>query len=624
MIRLRLPAIAALVCSAIPVVAQGSILPYLPKNTIVAVSAPDLAKSLEEFQKMPLAKMWNEKETQNFLADAIALAKKKIEEGMAQAREMHAQGALPVNPDDLLKLELRGATFALTHLELQMGDFGPLPKIGIVLHLDFGASTPQWHALLTMGLGMLEGAAGPQVQKSEAKVGEWNVLSFVPQDASGIEMGLHVAMTPTGLLLGTLVDDVKNVAESIQKKAASLGDTPDYQAAAKHLGTDGAEIETFVRMDPLVQFGLEALKLGTAMSPELQQIDMAGIERAVQAMGLRGLGAGGATSNYVDGKAVQRAYHVYPATAGATAAPAKTVDTAFLKWVPKDAVGFSASTFDVVDVYDRVVKGLQAYDPEFATKTLARLAEMETQLGFKVRDDLIGSLGDHYVSWSMPMGTISSAPEVAFLLKVSDEAKLVGSLEKIAKLTNGMVEVEAVEKRGLKTYQIRINFDPTQGMGGMNFLEMFTPTFAFKNGYLVGGFSANDVKRVFQRMDREDDPKNDIRGNKEFAAVAASFPAGVSSLSFTDWKSQFESLYQIATGLLAFVPVGEEIPIDMSLLPDSATLTKHLFGSISYTKANADSTETISISPFGMEVGVLAAAAIGAAASVGVVAQRRF
>lgn len=623
MIRSRLSLVAALACAAAPVLAQGSILPYLPKHTILAVSAPDLAKSLDEFHRMPLAKMWAEQETQNFLADAIALAKKKIDEGLAQAREMHAQGALPVNPDDLLKLELRGGTFAVTNLEIQMGDFGPMPKIGLVLHLEFGATAPHWHSLVSMGLGMLEGAAGPQLQKSELKVGDWTMLSFVPQDPSGIEMGLHLAMTPTGLLVGTLVDDVKAVADNLQKKTAGLGDAPDYRAAAKNVGADGAEIETFVRMDPLVQFGLEGLKIGLAMNPGLQQVDMAGIERAVQAMGLRGLGSGGATSSYVDGKAIFRSLHVSPAVANTTSAP-KTVDTAFLKWVPKDSVGFSASTFDVLDVYDRIIKGLQAYDPDFATKTLAKLAEMETQVGFRVRDDLIGSLGDHYVSWSMPMGTISAAPEVAFLLKVSDEAKLVGSLEKIAKLTNGMVEIEAAEKRGLKTYQIHVNFDPTQGMGGVNFLEMFTPTFAFKNGYLVGGFSANDVKRVFQRMDREDDPKNDIRGNKEFAAVAASFPAGLTSLSFTDWKAQFESFYQIATGLLAFVPIGEEVPIDMSLLPDAAALTKHLFGAISYSRSTPEGTESVTVSPFGMEVGALLVGAIGAAASVGVATSRRF
>jgi hypothetical protein len=192
-------------------------------------------------------------------------------------------------------------------------------------------------------------------------------------------------------------------------------------------------------------------------------------------------------------------------------------------------------------------------------------------------------------------------------------------------MSNGMVEIEESEKRGLKVYQLRVNFDPTQGMGGMNPFDMFTPTFSFKDGYLVGGFSASDIKRVFQRMDREDDPKGDIRSNREFAAVAGNLPPAVDSLSFTDWKAQFESIYQIATGLLAFVPIGEEVPLDMSLLPDSASLTKHLFGSISYSRSVAGGHESQSISPFGPEVLMFSFAA-GAAGAVflGATRSRRF
>lgn len=624
MMPIRFSALATtLALLAAPVASQGSILPYLPKNTIVAVSAPNLDKSLEEFAKMPLAKMWAEEEMQNFLADVMELGKKKFAELMAQGREMHAQGALPVNPDELLKLRLHGGTIALTHLEIGMGEFGPMPKIGFVAHMDFGDSAAPWHSLVAMGLGMMEGAAGPQVMKSESKAGDWQIHSYMPQDARGIEMGLHVVMVPGGLLLGTLLEDVTSIAQGMQGKTAALGSTADYLTASKMVVADGAEMEVFMRLDPLVEFAMEAVKIGVSMNPDLAHVDMAGVERAVQAMGMRKLGFTSSTSSYVDGKAVQRQVHVGGSVGVSTIAVPKAIDTAFLKWVPKDAVGFSASTLDVMSIYDTMVKGLQAYDPEFATQALAQLAEMETQLGFKVRDDLFGAMGDHYISWSMPMGTISAAPEVAFLMKVTDETRLVGAMKNIAKLTKGMVEVEETEKRGLKTYQIRVNVDPTQGMGGFNVFEMFTPTFAFKNGYLVGGFSASDVKRVFQRMDREDDPKNDIRSNKEYAAVASQFPAAVTSLSFTDWKAQFESYYQIATGLLAFVPIGEEVPIDMSLLPDSATLTKHMFGAISYTKSDGATTESVSIGPFGMEL-VAIGAGVGAAVGVGVASQRRF
>lgn len=601
---------AALLLLLAPVAAQGSILPYLPKDTMLAMAAPDLSASMADFTKMPLAKMWAEQEVQAFFADVLELARKKIDEGMKQAKEMHSQGALPVDPEQLMKLRMKGFGFAVTKLQLAMGNHGPQPTVGFVLHMDFGDSAPTWNALIKMGLGMMEQQAGDEMVKQESKVGDIAMVSYSPPAEAGIDMGLHIAMLPQGILIGTLASDVRETVAAMNAKTPMLGAASHYQTTAAHLDAKGAEFEMFVRPDPMVDFAMGAMRMGAEMGA-MQGVDMDGVERAVAAMGLRNLGAMGMTSSYVDGKAVSRSFSAQggkPATAAV-----KTIDTAFLKWVPKDAVGFSAGTLDVMPVYDTVVKGLEAYDPELAKQMLAHVAEMEKQLGFNFRNDFFGSIGDHYISWSMPMGTISSPPEVAVLVKVTDEAKLVNVLKNLAKLTDGKVEIEEGEKRGVMAYQIRVNIDPTQGMGGMNPFDMFQPTFAFKQGYMVLGFSASDVKRVFQRMDRKDDePKGDIRGNKEFAAIAASIPTGLTSLSFTDWKSNFESLYQVATGLLAFVPMGDEVPIDMSLLPDSATLTKHLFGSVSYSKTDAAGTESVVVSPFGPEVGLMLAGAIGA------------
>ena len=260
------------------------------------------------------------------------------------------------------------------------------------------------------------------------------------------------------------------------------------------------------------------------------------------------------------------------------------------------------------------VKGMQAYNPDMAQMMLAQLAEMENQLGFSVRGDLLGSLGDHYISWSMPMGTITSAPEMAYLIKVNSEEKLIGALKNMAALSQGMVELEEATKRGLKSYQLLVNFDPMDGMG-MNPFEMFQPTFAFKDGYMVMGFSASDVKRVFKRMDRDDNPKGDIRSNKEFMAVQDQFPEGITSMGFVDNKASFESTYQMATGMLAFVPMPEDVPVDMSMIPESETLTQHLSAGIYYTKSGANGSETVSISPFGPETWFTIGALGGAAAA---------
>ncbi len=598
---------------AAPVSAQG-ILPYLPESTMVAISAPDLKTSMAEFQQMPLARMWAEEEVQTFFADVMEMAKEQIEQGMEQARAMHEQGALPFDPDELMQLRMVGGTFAMTHMEMTQGDFGPMPKFGLVLHMDFGDSAPTWNALIQMGLGMLQAQAGDEMVRTDAQIGDVALVTMAPKRARGLEMSLNVAMVPGGVLIGTLTDDVRGIVQNMQSKTPALAKTAGYAAATKRLDTAGPEAQVYVAPDPMIDFAISALRMGVENEPDLAMIDMDGVERALQAMGMRDLGTMAMSTSYVDGKSVTRSFHAHGQ--GGTAST-KTISTSFLKWVPKDAVSFSAGTMDVAILYDTLLKGLQAYDAEFAERTLVQLAKMEEQLGFSIRGDLFGSLGDHYISWSMPMGTISSAPEVAFLMKINDEEKLVRSLKNLAALTNGMVEIDEGEKRGLKAYQVAINFDPTDGMGGMNPFDMFQPTFSFKDGYMVVGFSASDVKRVFKRMDREDDPKGDIRSNKEFAAVAESIPSGVTSMSFTDWKANFESFYQLATGVLAFVPMPEDVPIDMSLLPDSETLTQHLFAAVSYTKSDANGTETVDVSPFGAETWLALGAVVGGAMGAG-------
>ncbi|MCA8951400.1 MAG: hypothetical protein KDE27_17970 [Planctomycetes bacterium] len=607
-------ALATIALFGAPLLAQDSLLPYLPRNTLIAVSAPDLTKTIAEFGNTPVAKMWKEEEVQTFFGDVIEFAKERIDEGMAEAKQMHENGELPVDPEQLTKLRVGGVTAALTKLDVTTGGRRPMPQIGVALHIDFGDSGETWNQLLRMGLGMLEAQAGGQMEKTESKIGGVDLISMMPTGANAPEMGLNVAFVPNGVLICTLPDEARSILTKWTAKEADLGATEMYAALSKRVDADGAEVQSFIRFDPMIRFGLKALGIAAEREPKLAEVDLDGVERALVAMGLRNLGVYAEAGKYVDGKTVTKGVHLRSDGAVTAAAPTG-LDMSFLKWVPKDAVSFSAWTWDVASFYDTLVKGLQAYDPEFARMALDKLGKVEEQLGFKIRDDLFGAFGDHAINWSMAVSTIASMPETALLLKVNDEQKLVTVLRNLSQLSNGMVEFEEGERRGIQVYSLRVNFDPTDGMG-MNPFDMLTPTFSFKSGYMVAGFSVGDIKRVFKRMEREDDPSGDIRSNKEFAAVAQQIPGSAASVSFTDWKTEFESFYQLGTGLLALVPMGEEVPIDMSLLPDSSTLTKHLCASLSYSKNLPNGSETVTTSPWGPEVALGVFALIGAAAAV--------
>jgi hypothetical protein len=609
-----LGSLTALLALAAPAAAQG-MLPYLPKKTVMAISAPDLAAAMAAYEQMPVAKMWAEDEVQTFMADVMELAKEQMAEAMDQMRGMHEMGMLPVSPDALMKLRVNGGTAAITGLEVGAGPFGPTPKIGMLVHLDFGDSAATWMPLLQMGMGMLRQQAGDQLTVTEWSIGDVKATTMAPPEEMGLEMSINMAMVPNGVVFGTITDEVKDVVTNWVNKTPVLSQTAGFAAATKGVDSDGVALKMYLAPDPIVDFGMQAMQMAMAETPEMAMIDFAGIQRALRAMGMRELGTLALSSRYVDGKCVTKGYRAKGGKPATTASSSK-IDTKFLRWVPKDAVSFGAGSVQPTSLYDMLVKGMQAYNDQMAEQMLGQLAQMETQMGFSIRGDLFGSLGDHYVTWSMPMGTISSAPEIAVLMKVNDEQKLVGALQKMSAMTQGMIEIEEGTKRGLKSYQVLVNMDEMDEMGGMgmNPFDMLQPTFAFKDGYMVMGFSASDVKRVFKRMDREDNPKGDIRSNKEFMAVADQIPDNISSLNFTDWKANFESSYQMATGMLAFIPMPEEVPIDMSLLPESETLTQHLYASLSYASTDANGAQLVSVDPFGPEAGL----ALGALVGVGV------
>lgn len=608
--------------AAVGVAQQQSMLPYLPANTVMAMSMPDLDASMQEMASMPIAKMWAEPDVQKFVQDAREMVQQQIQKAMEQAKEMHKQGALPMDPEQLTSMRIKGASMAVTQLSMEAGDFGPMPTIGLMMHLEFGDTAQQWFGLMETGMGML-GQSG-KMERGEVAVGDVKIATFKPVDApEGNEMGLNVAMLKSGVIVGTLIGDVKTTVENMTAGKAVLGATDRYKNASKNLTTEGAEVEIFLQLDPVMDFAMSAMEVAMDTMPQFAtaEIDMEGVRRGVDALGLGAMKAYGMSSRYENGKAVSRSFMDIPAPQRKGLMPTgnKTVDTAFLKWVPKDAVSFWAFTLEPAGIYDAFLGAVRAYDPQVATDMEADIAEGEKEMGFSIRDDLFGAIGDTMITWSMPMAQITSTPEMALLLKVNDDQKILKVLKAMAQMSDGEMTLEETEKRGVKSYQITLNTDDMQG--GMNPLAQVNPVFTFHKGYMVLALQPSELRRIVLRMDRtEDDPKTDIRGNKEFAPYLESLPQGVAEISFTDWKASFESYYSLLSGVIGFLPPNEDIPFDWQMLPDSSVLTKHLFGSFTYTKADAEGFTTMGTSPWGpetwMTLGMLVMVGFGAAAAM--------
>ena len=622
-------AVLAFAALSVPATSQDKSFKHaLPANTILVLTAPDIDTSIKEFKSTPLYLMWKEGETQEFAAGPLKLASKWLEERLEVGRQAHKAGSFPFPPDDLLKLRVHSATLALTSVDVGSGALGPVlkPRLGLMIHLDFGDSAPGWRKVIEYGLETLEHEAGEQMDRSESEIEGVKLITF-SSPVTRASMSLNVAFVGTGVVVGTLQDEVEAAIRNHVTGKAVLTASKNYKETTKRLGVQGAEAELYFQPEVVVDTVMKVLRFMAEEADEFPpELNLDGVDRAITALGLRSYKAIGVSTQYEGNKTVTSSFYLSPEPVrkGFVAVGSKDLKLDFLKWVPKDVTEVSARTFNAMAIYDGLLAAIKAYDEETADQLLQMLKTYEKKFGMTLKEDLFGTVGDHYVWWSMGWPNFLQAPEWVVLVKIKNEARLLKTLETLVDLSDGYVELVASTRRGVKTYRLRPNASMLPE-GQALILANFEPHFAFKKGYLVAAWSRGDVRLALRRLDRDDDdPKGDLRSNEAFASYLGLLPKErVNYVSWTDWRNTFEKFYQAAVSALAIGSMVEDMPFDLTLLPESETLSKHLFASMSWSVASGDGFHSTTISPIGPEITVVGVGLIGGGLSVGLYASAR-
>ena len=612
--RLLLPTLLA-----VPALAQGAkFKSALPSTTLLYASFPDILTTLKEFKSTPLFKMWMEKEMQTFFAGALEMAEQKYDEALEKAREAHKAGQFPFDPDELLKLRVTRASVALTSFDVEVerkpsGRPRPHPKVGVLAYVDFGATADKWQKVIEFGAKALEMEGGDHIKRSKSDVEDGLQLHSLDIDES--VMGIHWAFHGSGLVIGTLKSEIQATLKNMVHGTASFTENDSYRNVAQNLPLQGAEVEFFMQPRRVVDRVMSIIKLASKEAPDFpEDLDVDGLDRAVTAFGLRSIRGIGLASRYEGGKSVSKIYAHSPKQErkGLFAADAGPLDMKFLPWVPIDAANFTATSFNAMTLYDSIVGAAKAYDPEQANQALQMLAQQEEKLGISVKDDLFGAFDNQFIWWSMGIMNFMQAPEWGILIKVKNQDSILKVLNMAAQMTQGAVELTKSKRRGITTW--RLELDPELLDEGQDMvLSMLQPCFTFKDGYMVAALTPGHVRRAVKRMNAKPDGPNVLQ-NPAYAAYKDSIPSGVNSLGWADYKAAFENFYQAGTSLLMLVPKGDDIPFDMKQLPEGETLSKHLFGEVSYGKTDENGFSYTTIGPVGTEVYLGVGAAIGAGA----------
>ncbi len=613
-------ALSLLGLAVAPVHAQKNFKRSLPKSTLLLLSAPDVPTAIEQFKKTELYKVWQEEEVQDFLADALEMAKKRFDQQVAQFKEMYKQGMLPIDPEKLLTLRLHGVSFAL--VDLAPPSQQSMPKVSIALCLDFGPSAGVIKGVLGMGEAMYASKAqnNPKMGAIQgAKVGEISYKSMVPPKAPFLS--LNWGWVGSSLLIGTHKGDFESIASKMAGgESGGLMESPSYKAVSQQTHASNAAIEGYCNFSRSLQLGLQGFQMAASMQPELAAVDFEGIKRVLDVTGFTGLEAIGFSSGFDGGVGITRMFGLIPQEKRkgffASTDGDETVSMDRLKIIPADVASFSIYHFDFMkNAYKTILAGIDAYDPNVGKMVQSQIQEAEKKLGFSVEQDVFNAFGSEFISYSMPMAGLGGAPEMAFLVSCPKPKKTVEVLRKIGKITGGYFDlVENETEDGGVFYAVDIQLDTG---GGMDPMAMIEPTLAFEKGFMIFGLSRADVKGAIKRLSGNN--KTSILDNKVFQAVKGTLPKDVDGVTFSDTAANFSGLYSALSGAISFIPIPPEVPIDLGLLPSETAFTKHLLGSLSFTQRNPKGVLSVSRGPFsGPEtVAVMGVSVVGILAALG-------
>ncbi len=577
----------------------------LPEDTILYIGAPDLPSAMEAFKTSALFKMWREEEVQEFFEALLEEADKQFQQGLAQAKQMHKNGMLPVDPDEILKVKIQGIHVAVTELALDMEKGS---KLNICVCIDFGQTSDKAQAIMAAMLNLAKAQSGgqmPDPTKTQLEGAVMNTLTppmLPPQMPQGF--GIHWAFVNGKFLLGTSQDGMKTIIQGLAKGGLekNLTTAKAYTAVASKTRPQPRGFEAYLRPEGLWTTLWAGLSFAKAMNPgDMEDVDVDGIRRAVDALGLLNTKAIGVASSYENGKGVDR---WFASTEGEPKGlmnlmAGGNIDQGQLNYIPKDASSFSITRIEPVVLYDSLMNAVNAYDQKIGDMVQMQLNGMQDALKLNLREDLFANMGPEVLSYAMPVSG-NQLPEMGILIKVKDPAKALKVLNTAAQMSQGGFAINEIETEGGKLYGV--DMDLPGEMAALT--AMIEPTFTFHKGYMVVGFNRGDVRAALKMLDGKGGAS--IKENKAFAPYLEKIPENVTSLGWQDTAATFEGVYGVVASAAGFIPLPEEVPLDLGLLPSTETLTQHLFGSLNYSKKLPDGYMTKMIGPVGPELYLVA------------------
>ena len=248
--------------------------------------------------------------------------------------------------------------------------------------------------------------------------------------------------------------------------------------------------------------------------------------------------------------------------------------------VPKDVNILSASSFDMPRAYDVVMEATETVMQVFAPNELGQLKDgiqqMEAALGFKLRDELLASMGDMFVYYSSPT-EIPLGLGATYAVKLSDEKKMKKVLSKLLDAAAGLPGA-GFETRTRTYHGAAIHSLVMTTPGGFQ-----VPSFVVYKGWFVFSSYPQPVQGFVLRMNGE---LPAWKANKKLAKTLSTFPKEFTGFGMSDPRPTAKLLLSLVPPAVAAINGfaaqfgGGGVEFDVTLIPNSHEATRYLFPNV--------------------------------------------
>ncbi len=603
----------------------------LPESTIFYVGTDDLDAMAARCKAAPVGKILAEQEVKEFLEKPLAELKKAIDQGLAQAKQHPALAQIDLDPAKLLNGPYGRAFVAVTHVQLPPPEaFDPAAiDVGLVIGLEPRDGAVDVLALIRQVIGALAETEGGGNVKVETVQGDGFAFDRIraPDGAPPLCFARFGGLSVFSLSERALAE----LATRTKGGGASLATAPEYsRCVAVAGGPSAGDVVVFCQVGRVVDVIHQVVSLALTMNGENEGRAIA--DKIFDVSKLAAIGPTYATSAWRDGVAVAVSYvEIDPAAGGLCAlANSAPIDRDALRYVPKDALSFSLSHFELAPLWDTVMAGLEQVAPEVHGQAMAQIRELEIQVAgadqagnpnWDIRRDLVGALAGRMTSITTKGAGSMLGPTGDYVLSIETpkpeglDKSLKNVFALIGKAINNPINFKEQMHGDVKLQVI----DPMSLGPAAMVASSFQITYAIHRGRFWFATSPKAMKKALDVLDAP--PAENITAKPDFATHFIEPPkdAVITGISYGDTAANFESAYQMILGALNTMMMmqggAEELPIDMSLLPTAEVISKHLFGTVDVSyRVGKSGHVTISRGPFGPETAVAVASGIAAVA----------